>query len=399
MFVIVHFTERDEVEIVPGSWVKGTVCRWPKIPSHKARKMITKGAPIAGPFETYHITVKGVFGTYEEANEKLDVIQYTSDINTDSGTDAGKRKRYPPQYLEDTVAFTTQRKRRQPQPMPALSDSDPDEVIVSSIPDNLAQCNTAKKRQQSQPLPDTSDSDPDEVGMPSVPDNFPQCNTARKAKADAPSQGSSCMATQRQYCSTTEGAGEMHTGIQGTQQPKTAMDQDGSTFNKVKTEFQKQVLRLLHVVRFTLQQHSDVLQAICNQGVNNAVGQTAPNFLVKAAFATSEALEEFSKSLNEERQAQLVDEFSHLGGTDVRHATRSILSYLLTDTVAREYSWLGQKGKRKFSMLKFPPLIFQAVRRDKKLATATKSEVEGAIKSWLRHANERCKSKEAESEG
>ncbi|XP_064467202.1 uncharacterized protein LOC135378193 isoform X2 [Ornithodoros turicata] len=155
---------------------------------------------------------------------------------------------------------------------------------------------------------------------------LPPCSPVARfrgnAKADAPSQGSSCMATQRQYCSTAE-------------------------------EFQKQVLRLLHVVRFTLQQHSDVLQAICNQGVNNAVAQTAPNFLVKAAFTTSEALEEFSKSLNEERQAQLVDKLSHRGGTDVRHATRSILSYLLTDTGV-QLAWTERKTEVQHAELPSP---------------------------------------------
>ncbi|XP_064462447.1 uncharacterized protein LOC135373097 [Ornithodoros turicata] len=193
-----------------------------------------------------------------------------------------------------------------------------------------------------EPLLEAYDSDPDDVGMPSIPGNFSHCNAAK---------------------------------------------------------FQHRVWRLLHVMRLTQQRHGEVLQEICSQSVKHLTTPTPPNFLIKAAFTTSEALEEFDQSLNEEQQAQLVDELSHLGGTDVGQATRSILSYLLTGPAASEYSWLGQKGKKKFSTLKLPSLIFQAVRRNKKLATATKAEVETAIKSWLRHAKERCKSKEAESEG
>lgn len=58
------------------------------------------------------------------------------------------------------------------------------------------------------------------------------------------------------------------------------------------------------------------------------------------------------------------------------------------DLAGVNYSWLGQKGK-KFSFLKFPSLIWQAVKRDKMLYMATRANVEAAMKSWLRHAKER----------
>ncbi|XP_064460138.1 uncharacterized protein LOC135370340 [Ornithodoros turicata] len=91
----------------------------------------------------------------------------------------------------------------------------------------------------------------------------------------------------------------------------------------------------------------------------------------------------------------MVEELAHLGGSEVRQSMRKILEYLLTDYVAAEFSWLGQKGKRKFWQLKPPQLIIRAVRKNIRLSAATRYEVESVIKTWLRNAKERCTSKRA----
>ncbi|XP_064467205.1 uncharacterized protein LOC135378195 [Ornithodoros turicata] len=151
-------------------------------------------------------------------------------------------------------------------------------------------------------------------------------------------------------------------------------------------EYQRQTLRLLHMMRLTLMQHGELLQDLCSHRIDIHEARPA---LVQEPFVCSQALEEFSNSLNNSKTAQLVDELSHLGGNDVGQATRNMLCYLLTDSVASEYSWLGQKGKKKFPTLKLPGIIYKAVRGNAKTSGATKVDVECAIKSWLRHARDR----------
>lgn len=46
-----------------------------------------------------------------------------------------------------------------------------------------------------------------------------------------------------------------------------------------------------------------------------------------------------------------------LGGDNVSCNTRRVLEYLMTDNVAQNYSWVGNKGKKKFCELKVRQII------------------------------------------
>ncbi|XP_064462501.1 uncharacterized protein LOC135373188 [Ornithodoros turicata] len=160
------------------------------------------------------------------------------------------------------------------------------------------------------------------------------------------------------------------------------------------SDFQRQVLRILHIMRLAQQEQGDLLHEVSRQLVHSdPIVAEAP--LVPTPFASCEALVDFNDSLNEHMETRLVEELAQLGGSEVRQSTRKILEYLLTDYVAAEFSWLGQKGKRKFGQLKLPHLIIRAVRKNIRLSAATRYEVESEIKTWLRHAKERCTSQRA----
>lgn len=84
-----------------------------------------------------------------------------------------------------------------------------------------------------------------------------------------------------------------------------------------------------------------------------------------------------------------LQQFSGLGGASFGAATRRMLEMLLSHQVAIQYSWAGQKGKKKFMDLTVTAVICKAVRSifpDIKI-----SDVEGVIKVWLRHAGEKLK--------
>lgn len=47
-----------------------------------------------------------------------------------------------------------------------------------------------------------------------------------------------------------------------------------------------------------------------------------------------------------------VHELKQLGGKTASKATKRMLTYLLTDELAAQFSWIGRKGKLNFSVLK-----------------------------------------------
>ncbi|XP_064468716.1 uncharacterized protein LOC135382988 [Ornithodoros turicata] len=182
----------------------------------KAKKLILKSAPPQESWDRYDIQVMGVFSTYAEAHAKLDRAQYISDLNSDMSDD-GRRKRLPPCRLiqeseEPTIGRT---KRPRVFPLPESSDS---EDVDNTLPD-----------------------------VPPIPHNFPECHAAGKKTIARPcsSQGSNDDSIHDTISGTLdEMCGTSFAGMSGeaTSHPR-QHENVAST-----TEFQKQVLQLLHLV-------------------------------------------------------------------------------------------------------------------------------------------------------
>ncbi|XP_029822778.4 uncharacterized protein LOC115308822 [Ixodes scapularis] len=149
--------------------------------------------------------------------------------------------------------------------------------------------------------------------------------------------------------------------------------------------FKQHVLRLLNIMRFTLQQHGEMLNKLCAILPVHAV--IAHPSLVEQAFNTLPDLLAFEKELDEEKALRLVHELKQLGGKTASKATKRMLTYLLTDELAAQFSWIGRKGKLNFSVLKTATAITDAAKK----LPGGKDAIEDAIKSWLRHAPERAK--------
>ncbi|CAG7702902.1 unnamed protein product, partial [Allacma fusca] len=72
----------------------------------------------------------------------------------------------------------------------------------------------------------------------------------------------------------------------------------------------------------------------------------------------------------------------------------AILSDLLTDELAKTFSWLGQRGNATFSQLRLQKPIYAAAKRTAKEAgVVTQIQVKEAIENWLRHARDRIEAK------
>uniref|UniRef100_A0A224Z4C5 Zinc finger protein n=1 Tax=Rhipicephalus zambeziensis TaxID=60191 RepID=A0A224Z4C5_9ACAR len=155
-------------------------------------------------------------------------------------------------------------------------------------------------------------------------------------------------------------------------------------------EFQKQVLRQLQVMRILIEQVHDRLDR--SQAPTQQCPEAVTPALITKAFSSLEEFLEFDNNTPAIRE-QLLHEFQSLGGDNVSAATKRILVYIMDDTVAQHYSWIGNKGKRKFRDLNTMPVIMDAVKSNRSFdATANDDEV--VVKKWLQHASCRLKLKQ-----
>lgn len=80
-YAIVEFLATKEVEIVPGSWVSNTQCRWPDhVKAEKASRMVKKQTPPQESWKCFEISLKGLFGTYmfQQAGFSCKAYEYLS---------------------------------------------------------------------------------------------------------------------------------------------------------------------------------------------------------------------------------------------------------------------------------------------------------------------------------
>ncbi|XP_064469889.1 uncharacterized protein LOC135384623, partial [Ornithodoros turicata] len=328
MFIIVNFIEAEQVEVVPGAWVKGTRCRWPRVGTDKAKKLILKRASPQSSWDSYDVQVIGVFATYEEARDKLERAQYTSDVNSDTPNEGVKRKRFPPsRFIEETD-----------EPLSEISSTQHTLTFI------VASAGTAK---HSRPLP-LSESEPEddkdsEDDAPPIPENFPTCpifehksgggHTSSQGSSRAQlSQGSNSSSL---YEASSVASREILGGDsrESGHQPKHAL---------ATAEFQRQVLKLLQQIRLTQQGDSDLLRELCSQRTASTSSKPL-QVLIEKPFTSSEELELFEAELDEAKKSILVQELGAIGGNDIGQAVRNILAYLLTNEAAGDYSWLGRK--------------------------------------------------------
>ncbi|XP_030756025.1 uncharacterized protein LOC115882241 isoform X3 [Sitophilus oryzae] len=81
---------------------------------------------------------------------------------------------------------------------------------------------------------------------------------------------------------------------------------------------------------------------------------------------------------------------SLLGGKDYQECTRRILGTLLNHELAIKVNWIGANDKGSFQKLPYVlKLIYGAVRRNSMCSNATNSEIDQAIKNWIKNAADR----------
>lgn len=78
----------------------------------------------------------------------------------------------------------------------------------------------------------------------------------------------------------------------------------------------------------------------------------------------------------------------HIGGATYKHMVKRVLTKIMSDDLAKMYSWIGFKGKLKFCNLRTCSAIVTAVQ---KTHSCSEAMIESIIKYWLVKSTERGK--------
>ncbi|CAN7948195.1 unnamed protein product [Ixodes pacificus] len=368
-YAIVEFLHLEQVDVVPALWIQGEHCAWPdQAKGDKIIVMVKKALPPDASWKRFAVAVKGLFATYEQARKKLERSQYTSELSSDSERPQGKRKRRPPPQWSQSDEEPVRHKptKAAPRKVPA---------VPADFPQGLF---TAASKEGSSSAGRQSSSVPDDLGN-FAPEICVQAKFLKKKTIFSHSQAPS---------DSSENCSILDTDIRSLQESSSPVEgrlQASELQDPQDQAFKQHVLRLLNIMRFTLQQHGEMLNKLCATLPVHAV--IAHPSLVEQAFNTLPDLLAFEKELDEEKAPRLVHELKQLGGKTASKATKRMLTYLLTDELAAQFSWIGRKGKLNFSVLKTATAITDAAKK----LPGGKDAIEDTIKSWLRHAPERAK--------
>lgn len=202
--------------------------------------------------------------------------------------------------------------------------------------------------------------------LPRLPNNFPRgCSSVQASSTAASNAFGGNQDSQNTVSADLGVTGDVESlasSLRGQQSFRTAEDSSLSEIgprgenmlrgqrDQQDAAFRQNVLHLLNVIWFTLQQHGDMLNQLCEVIPPRAVVTSAP--MVERPFTVLDDLRTFDEHLEKDKAGALVQELMKLGGKDARTATRRMLAYLLDDRLASLFSLFGRKGKLSFSTLK-----------------------------------------------
>ncbi|KAF5275715.1 hypothetical protein FQR65_LT16591 [Abscondita terminalis] len=168
------------------------------------------------------------------------------------------------------------------------------------------------------------------------------------------------------------------------------------------TEFQKQVLRLLHTLNYRINNVQEDLNVLLKSNNNNVEAlsnkdHTITDLIKTMPFNKKEEIEQL-ESLTEVQLNVLAQELSLIGGSSVLEVTKTLMYRSMTNKLGSSYTWEGIKSKNSFKSLKLSRAIIMAVRLNPKTAMATEMDIIKVIKAWLLRAKERYNNNQNDDE-
>ncbi|XP_064462751.1 uncharacterized protein LOC135373582 [Ornithodoros turicata] len=147
---------------------------------------------------------------------------------------------------------------------------------------------------------------------------------------------------------------------------------------------------MIHTIKLTLEHHTALLNLMLAKFATAPAEQAPSDDPLAEPFQDLQAFLQFDARYSAQAQRmEMENALMRYGGTDEKDTTKRILSHLMSDTVAQQFSYRGRKGKENFSALNMCKIIIRSVLKNPRAKGVTEAQVEEYIKSWLAHATER----------
>ncbi|KAJ8965375.1 hypothetical protein NQ314_004187 [Rhamnusium bicolor] len=346
-WTIVQFSEDLTVEAIPTSWIQGEWCHWPPFKQEKLTTSIKKCEALNTnwPRHTIKIFRNATFDDYAKARLKAKVAEDFSDLNSESEYESLEN-------IENT-------KLPPPPKMCKLS-------IKPNANGTVSSANLGQSRFEETFLKNTPSSSAETMVHQTV------SNTAVKSYGNANS------------------IKERPDGNNNSNGRICCLQHD----NKILVEIKNQN----HLIRGIL---VDVLNEI-RELKNNKVETTSTSIFVKFPdiqfpIENDEDFHKFEEELgNEGNFNEVVNELAKFGGSNPYNFIKRSMSSILNDSVLKNYSWLGRKGKKSLENSLTAKALLQAA---EKCLRCNRKDVELAIQSFVKRSSERMKNKVNKNNG
>ncbi|XP_054709722.1 uncharacterized protein LOC129219370 [Uloborus diversus] len=110
-YAIVNFTQTNEVEVVPVTWLSENGCVWPPFKTTDVQKMVKKLIKPSKGWICHEARVLGQYSTYDTARKYLNKAEEDTDLSSEKELGKGKRKKFPQRLStssseEESLSFT-----------------------------------------------------------------------------------------------------------------------------------------------------------------------------------------------------------------------------------------------------------------------------------------------------
>ncbi|KAG5884593.1 hypothetical protein JTB14_000610 [Gonioctena quinquepunctata] len=341
-WVIVKFSDSEEIEAVPSCWYDSTrkTISYPPFPRNRMEKAIKNELDPGDDWREYSVTLMRdtLYDNFRTACSKASKCCVTSEISE-------------PEYLSD--------KRR---PKKKLNSSEEDSSSDLDIPVPKARKGTNQIKK----------------------------NIGDSQEDSAPQMDSTNMSHKSNQASSSDPGTEME-NFEVQNIPSSDLK-----FRKTCIEILVKNCKLLKECTRNIQELSekvDTLTGLMKRQSLTAVENTnimLLDFFLDFPIKNVQMLDHVEKILeNEEAFKRLIDGLTRIGGKDYKECCRRFLKKVLDDKFAAEYSLVGHKHKKVFKSLKICSCILEAIQRCNKEATL--KEIEIVVSAYLAKSNDRLK--------
>lgn len=327
-YAVVEFTDTNEVELVPVSWITSDKkeCFWPNFRSTSKQKMAVRQGMLPNSTEFKKFVVKIMYQTkdYEKARKKLKEAECKSDLQTEAE--------------EEEVT-----KKRTKRPNPKYDDSE------SSDSDSEIRPQSPKKKKKTLPT------------LPTLPALPPLPIPPSPAKANGQNSNSQDLISSGNFKART-------------------------------SEFELKVLKGIEQMRLQMQHNTTMLQLLLKKVDLPAFQDEDEDqsCLPNMPITSLEQFNEVNEAIkNDDIRNRMIRKLGTIGGDNIKQSVRRVMASILNNDVAKKMNWLGRGGKKAFSISLLKDVLLLTVRKNRCCRDATDKDIEDAAKDWLRYSCDR----------